>query len=290
MLKLFLHSPSSEDVTVDGDEVAYGGFLAYEMFRVSLQWRQMREDPYFEDVFRSILDDSFHFTKYESEDFWNGLEGYFNSGSQAMKLNIGEKEIEIRPLTLKLNTALRMGNTVILLTRMFAQANINAFVSGINRNWLAKLIEDGIEDGILTQNVGWEDAIKLLRARDDEPIVFDCTTVPRFPSVERSNFLKGRELPPSPKTDKEYRISQEFYEEVDKEWKCLSKDEQWDYGFDFLCDLQNSAKIELKPEDWNDYYFDVPMNGFNFLRYLSNLRRGIIDEEADSSPVSDQDN
>lgn len=71
-----------------------------------------------------------------------------------------------------LNTLYEMGNeSVRLLAKLDGQCEMNLYVEGKNRAWLAGVMEAGREWSVYREAVGWEKVIALLRKRDDEPVV-----------------------------------------------------------------------------------------------------------------------
>jgi hypothetical protein len=135
-------------------------------------------------------------------------------------LNHGEKELltyQGRPVAtfdLQLNTALAVGNDPLcLFAKLHAQCEIHAWVEGEHRAWLADLIEQGRESGLYRDGAGWEAVVKLLRARDDAPVVTSYSVCDSFPNAYVANW--------QPPTTKDGETDYDA-------WYELPKPERWD--------------------------------------------------------------
>lgn len=82
-----------------------------------------------------------------------------------------------------LNTTLALGNDpVCFLARMHAQCEIHAWVAGVDRAWLAGVIEQGLKIGVMREGMGWPKLCEFLRANEAEPVVMSYSVTDGFPS------------------------------------------------------------------------------------------------------------
>jgi hypothetical protein len=151
-----------------------------------------------------------------------------------------------------LNTAARIGNDALrLAARIHGQCEIHCYVEGINRWWLADVIDSGLDAGVLRQlapyfktacdDTGqWESVTRLLRDRDDEPVVLSYSICEQFPNPDAANWC-------SPYDDDD---TSDARREL---WDELPDDEQWQIALQAL--RQRGGGLELQPADWDTFYF-----------------------------------
>lgn len=100
------------------------------------------------------------------------------------------KEIDI--WTLSLNTALAVGSDPLrLAAKIYGTCEIHGFFEGKDRQWLAGLIMEGMEDNLFRRwlkysdgrelSTGWTELIAQLRRDDTEPVVMSFTVTDGFP-------------------------------------------------------------------------------------------------------------
>lgn len=195
-------------VEVAGTERAYAALICRNIFLGLMEYENIgkylkffREDhPIHKDFVTAI--------KRNEYELINTIKKYFGS----INTNIIVKGIEIPVWHLYLNTALRMGsNPVKLMARIHGSCEIHCFVEGENRNWLAGLIEDGIETNVLrfkTNNMdnGWLNVADMLRDSDDDPVVLSYSVTDPFPngrnwdssinSLRKESIISDKELKP----------------------------------------------------------------------------------------------
>lgn len=168
--------------------------------------------------------------------------------------------------TTSLNTILVIGSDALkFVARVHAQCEIHGYVEGPNRAWLANIIEKGIETGILRKETqgygkGWEDVITLLRSTDNGPVVMDYSVTDSFPSYpgEEKHTCVDDELECVACKNKEA-------------WYELSHEERWNQALAKL--RTNDAGLEMKPDNWNDYYFGDGLTVFDFVETLRTLMK-----------------
>lgn len=198
-------------------------------------------------------------------EFWRRVDAeevkYFVNGSRAFGggvLNIEGYELDIG--TLALNTSMEIGSDALrLLARLHAQSEIHCWVDGQNRNWMADIIAAGRTDGVLREEMGWEELADFLRSRDDEPVVCSYSVSDSFPNygmLPESHRLKKREA----KGDDIDDILDAYYR---MRWQT-----QWKLCMGEL--RSQTGRLEMKPDDWKTYHFG---DGITAGRLIEALRK-----------------
>lgn len=105
---------------------------------------------------------------------------------------------EISSWSLALNTALAVGSDPIRLSaKIHGTCEIHGFFEGKDRDWLAGLIEEGLEEGVFreefkpnhesgkcycgTHSMGWIELIEQLRQSDEHAVVMSYSVTDGFP-------------------------------------------------------------------------------------------------------------
>ncbi|MEW1760426.1 hypothetical protein AB0393_28430 [Streptomyces cyaneofuscatus] len=146
---------------------------------------------------------------------------------------------QVRPLTLLLNTAMDSGTEPLrLAARLMGQCEINTWVDGPNRRWLAGVITQGLASGDFRADCGWHDVQRLLLARDDHPVVVSWSD--SFPSY----WNTALHTPDGKLLDGE---------EAEQLWETMPAAEQWAHGLRALKD-RSAELLEMTP-DWAGYRF-----------------------------------
>lgn len=147
------------------------------------------------------------------------------------ELKIGDRAID--SFALSLNTALALGSDAVkLAARIHGECELHCWVSGANRQWLAGIIQQGLDCRLYRQAQGWDDVMALLVADSDSPAVLSYSGCERFPNSTVANWT-------SPDDD-------------DEAWYELPKDEQWRLAFE---GLSANEWLEMAPDRWTDYCF-----------------------------------
>lgn len=174
------------------------------------------------------------------------------------EVKLGEKGT--RWSSIALNTALVMGSDVLkLAARLEAQCEINAYIEGPNRAWLADIITSGRQSRIFRQDVGWEEVAHLLRSRNDTPVVTSHSSC-----VENSPFPHWRVA----SYDNQWASPSDGIEATEERWQRLSVDEQWRLCMVSLRRYQPAVLHELKPDNWDSYHFGLNLNAFDLMAWL----------------------
>ncbi|WP_433242479.1 hypothetical protein [Actinomadura nitritigenes] len=155
-------------------------------------------------------------------------------------------------LSLLLNTAIAVGSDPVrLLARIDGQCELHCYVEGPNRAWLAGVIDEGLDSGVIrrvqryqpppgaapdpapedwpVRDIGWDGVAALLRARDDEPVVLSDSRTTGFPAPHGELPEEGR----------------------------------WDASMAELRARSETARLELAPGDWARYRFDHCLTVFD---------------------------
>lgn len=83
-------------------------------------------------------------------------------------------------LSVGLNTAVAVGSDPIrFAARIYGQSELNAFILGEDRSFIASVIQDGLASGIFRQNEGWESvAAFLLSSKKRDVVLVDSNSFP----------------------------------------------------------------------------------------------------------------
>lgn len=244
MSRIYFHSQSG-DAEVRGSERAFMGHLINKMFRVSLginDW-DTPENPH---VLRRIVYPDHYCLKARGAEFARQLTtALYVAGDTPVLWVDGQV---VRTFSAALNTAMVMGSDPIkLCARVHGQCEIHTFVEGKNREWLAKKIDHGRAVGVLRSDQGWEETATLLRSRNDEPVVTSYSVCEQFPNAHAAGW----------KPDK---LTEEGEADWDA-WYDLPSAQQWEMGMTAL----RKTALEMKPSNWNKYYFHDGVTGFDLL-------------------------
>ncbi|MET8605716.1 hypothetical protein ABZV92_19455 [Streptomyces rubiginosohelvolus] len=143
-------------------------------------------------------------------------------------------------LTMQLNTAMAVGTEPVrLAARLHGQCEINCWVDGPHRTWLAGVVESGLDNGSFRAGLGWESIADLLRQRDDQPVVTSFSEhFPTLWSVPTTQLA-------APGTDED---------ELTQTWETLPAEEQWRLALQELQVRTIDAELEIRP-DWASYRY-----------------------------------
>lgn len=125
-----------------------------------------------------------------------------------------------------LNTALSIGSDQLkLLARLHGQCEIHAYVEGANRKWLAGIIQEGQQVGLMRPGQGWDDVVSLLLESDDCPVVTDYSVCESFPNPDAAAWEGDPEA---------------FWE--------LPEADRWERGIIGLRDRSGTGQLEIRPD------------------------------------------
>lgn len=177
-------------------------------------------------------------------------------------LRVGEhfevngKKIDL--FTCQLNTALVVGGDIIkLMARLHGQCEIFCYCLPKNFKWIKNIVALGLEKHIFRPNSGWEELIIKLGEEKKSPFVCSYSVSNRFPCAYYAGFTSNDE------NDEPCKIIGSKIER----WENLSHEEQWNKHFSVL---RNSLGfLELKPDNWNTYFFSEGITIFDIKNYTS---------------------
>ena len=232
MSRIYFHSVEG-DAEVHGSERAHFGVFCSELTSALLG--KHAEEYGSKSILRNLFPEN-HWVN-RSDNFKEAVLLALG-GDQAIQLN--SKKLE--SFVLQLNTALSMGSDYVkLAARIHGQCEIHAYVEGKNRAWLAEIIKQGRQSGFYRDQQGWEEVIALLE-KSDSPVVTSYSVCERFPNGHVANY--------------EYPFVDG--EEDWDAWHDLPYEKQWELG---ITGLRKSNKgLELRPDDWNTFYFGDGVN------------------------------
>jgi hypothetical protein len=262
--RIYFHSPSGT-AEVSGRERAWFGSLTDKIglslvddhyLRALAEWMDL-------DLYgRSVAD-------MKNGDLVSTAHLAFRFGGDYRRSALTWRGQDVDTWTLGLNTVMALGSEPVqLAARLHAQCEIHAWVDGPNRAWLADIIDEGVETGIMRphpdmddiEKTGWQAVTTLLRRTDSEPVVTSYSVCEQFPNSYASTYL-----PPWPEgvteewdalTEKQQRER----ETLSDAWYDLPGGEQWRMGMEWL--RVQRGGLELEPEGFYDFGFG---NGFSWL-------------------------
>ena len=142
-----------------------------------------------------------------------------------------------------LNTAMAIGSDPIkLAARIHGQCEIHAYIEGVNRGWVASIIEQGIDVDVYRKDEGWEPTITMLRADDTSPVVLSYSVCDGFPDQRYANY------------------------DDDDTWYDLTSHERWALSMDGL--RKQDSGLEIRPDYWDNYRFTNVVNSFTILEMV----------------------
>lgn len=269
MSRVYFHSPSGT-VELWGAERHHMAWLS-----THLTWPIL--EPYAERRFGrpegdrpSIMDivapgSYLHTTPMEALHRMDAFRTWYSvSGEKDSYFVLDGKKVEL--FDLQLNTLYKMGNDPLALAaRIHGQCEIHAYVEGPNRAWLAGIMKEGRALNIYREGSGWETVIELLLSRDDEPVVMSYSVCEQFPNSRVAGWKARNQarIDAAPPEEQE-RLGDEIYDE----FQNLPSEERWAMCMTALRSGEAGAGLELKPDDWDDYYFRDGTTCFDVAAHL----------------------
>lgn len=183
-----------------------------------------------------------------------------------LKLNVDG--VLVDSFDLFLNTALSVGNDVLkMAASVHGQCEVNAFVRGKNRAWMADIIEKD-NANLFRPGRGWEEVIELLRESDEDTVFMSYSSTGEITSRVYDYWLENIVEEKGLDTD-----DWEILHALESEWEELSEDKKWEY-VDAWADFASAYGLELSPERWADdnFYFGDKMNAGKIMGILESKR------------------
>lgn len=241
---------------MSGRERAYAGMLCHEMLCAALHINGNFTES---DQYRKLLpSDCYVLQETNNHRFFDNLRTWMFAGfNSTFHLPDGRQASVFETA---LNTVVAMGSDPMrLLAKLHGQCELHAYVEGPNRAWLAGIIEQGIKDKILRVwendfNGGWPAVVKLLRSRDDEPVVTSYSVTEQFPNryvAHEYGEWKPNENDPDGDS-----------------WYELPEKEQWELALTGLHYYNEEGTIEMKPETFATQGYGNGLSGFDIVAIL----------------------
>jgi hypothetical protein len=255
MSRIYFHTEHNDTAEVSGAERAHASMTCGDLTILALQVDHLFEFDNKPSWIRQFIRKDSYLSDYAVGDkfFVQALKSALITGFTDVLI---ENDTVIESLAFNLNTALKIGNDVIkFMARLHGQCEIHGFVEGKNRNWLADIIQDGLDKKILRESIhgvsnGWNKVIELLRSDNSNPVVMSYSVCESFPNSSVTTW--------KPKYD------EKSGEDLHDEWYDLPRNEQWKMSMDAI---RQEPSLELTPDTWNDFYFVGNKDAF----YLKSL-------------------
>jgi hypothetical protein len=178
---------------------------------------------------------------------------------------------DLKKLGIVVNTALAVGGDPLkLAARLVAQADDHSWAEGVDRAWLAGIIDRSLKAGVLAtrflsygdsglwEPTGWENVTALLRARDDQPVVMSYSVSGSFGSMPDR-----------------WRPDLDGSDDREDQWGELGEAERWQACMDDLRARRPGARLD--PATWDDVRFDDSVSALDLLSddYMDRLTRAV---------------
>ena len=178
------------------------------------------------------------------------LDTYLHVGDDDGALILDGRPVEI--FSMMLNSALSWGNRAIALcAKLHGQCEIHAFCEGVDRAWLAELVQEALDCGVFRPDAwgydGWPKLIEFLKRSDSEPVVTSYSVTDNFPNA--GHAPEGA-LP----RDDQGKIDWDA-------WYEISPTQQWEWG---LAAIRQEPGLRISP-DRLGAFFGEGMTGRAFM-------------------------
>jgi hypothetical protein len=246
MSRVYFHSADGEEAYLHGSERRYAGnFCSYILehcLDVRGSWHQEEKAVWSQIV---PAEGRYCLDRPESLSDWLAVSADY--------LLMGDKRVGV--FSMGLQTMLDAGNDQMkLLARIHGQCEIHAWVEGPNRAWVANIIDRGLATSFYRKDMGWESVAGLLRRADDSPVVMSYSVCDGFPN-------RG--------LDADY--ANDTCDEYGERWYELPFETRWEHCIKTL--RERDPLMEIKPDNWDNYYFRDGTNGFMYRKYMNTLKK-----------------
>lgn len=213
--------------------------------------------------------------------------GWASSYETAFRVDAGRAPLvqfqgrALSTFTLALNTALKLGSDPVKLgARIHGQCELNCWVDGPNRAWMADIIDHGLETGVYRTgpedaSQGWEDVAVFLRSSTEEPVVlYDSIGSEGFPSAYIGDWMPA--WPEGiPQTHEGWdMMSEDQKRERDERsdaWYELSYAEQWAISWPAL-KAKKGHGLEIRPDNWRRFHFGHGLSTLDLVAHDARTR------------------
>lgn len=232
----------NKEATLCGSERAYAGLTCTRLFEHSLDM-SLPNNANWREMLIPVLGDGGWVRDRET-----AVEALSSPMSYDVEYRMGDQEASLFWTTL--NTTLAMGSDAVkLLARVHGQCELHGWVAEESAPWLADIIADGLNSGVLRPGKGWDTVEELLRDPGSD-VVMSYSVTDSFPSVY---FLLEDD-------DGEMDETEDLYElPHDELWsRCLAKLKSSEF---------ESWQLELSPDTWGTFKYRGP-TGFGLAKGL----------------------
>jgi hypothetical protein len=241
MSRIYFHSEHGT-AEVSGVERANAAQVCMRLLYVALGLSDFSQDH--DSPLRALL--PANESALRASNFASAFRGYCVTELEA---TLAAGELKTTAFVAALNTAHAMGSDPVrLLARLHGQCELHAYVEGPNRAWLARIIAEGLRSGVMRPRCHWEDAVDLLRSRDDGPVVTSYSVTHSFPNP----YVTDWEAPVDP----------EYGEKNYDPWYEMPAGARWSQAMDGLRSERGGTGLEMEPAGWADFVYGAGINGF----------------------------
>jgi hypothetical protein len=271
MSRVYFHSPSGEAELRGAERHHMAWFSTHltwpiiERFAEN-RWGERGTPPH---LLKIIPRESYlHGTEPEALSRLDAFRTWFNVSMDEKNDHFLIDGKKLRLFPLQLNTLYKMGDDPLkLAARLHAQCEIHTWVDGPNREWLAEIIEYGLQTNIFRPGMDWDEVVALLRSRADEPVVTSYSVCERFPNARVAGWMQRPEIQARLKQEPDDDNEDMLYEE----WYSVPDEQRWEMAMARLRTGEAGAGLELKPDDWDEYYFNEGLTLFDVAAHLDKL-------------------
>lgn len=244
MSRIYFHARDGEAKVRGMERYLFASWASQAMINaLRLDDRMLQDSP-----FAKVLPKDLYIFRSPREIDGRSLKNWLTVGYDK-SLPMGASRVNL--FDMALNTLIHAGGeTMKFGARIHGQCEIHGWVDGPNREWLAGIIERGMESHMMRRDMGWQGAINLLKASSESPVVLSYSVCHSFPNYALAG-IDGED------------------EKAFEAWEKLSEGEQWDTCMAIL--REERAGIEMESEGWDGYFFNDGVTGYDYLDWLESL-------------------
>lgn len=269
MSRIYFHSQDGT-AEVRGSERAHAGVTCANLALVMLHL-----DPFRTDRILQFVKPDHYLHTFSLDQAMKSFETCFAIGELTFNLPDGTTA---DAFTVGLDTCLTLGSDVVkFLARLHGQCEIHGYVEGANRRWFSDIVDQGLDDGLLRRNAGWESVVKLLLSADNKPVVTSYSVCDGFPNANgficcaHCGYPKSEHVVNPSTTDPDdvwfvcpaqstaNVLGKMLTQYVDgnggDSWYKLTPGEQWRLALQQLRMANEAAGLEWRPDNWQTFQF-----------------------------------
>lgn len=252
MSSISFHTEQGREVELRGSERAWMGMLCNDMLITALNVSKFDTG---DDPIRKVMSEGSYLRNYTGAKFVDLFDTWVCAGGDRAGFLINEKLV--RCWELALNTAMVMGSDpMYLMARLHGQCEVHGYVPEKQRAWVAGVIEQGLENGLMRSGMGWDGVLALMLAPDPGPIVTSYSVTDSFPNMKAA----GKEWTPP--------AGLEDTDEIHEAWWALSFEDQWRLA---MKGLSKERFMAIRKDPRREFRFTHRMTGFDVRNYANSL-------------------